>query len=351
MEDMAKLLKEHFNNHPDMEIQDAVKFLYQSHMGAGHLIADEESALSRLEEEWAQVEADPSAPLTEPLGGGLCRLQLNACKGKGLSSRTAFHLFFLTAQQIAPDLAGLERDLELVYTLPFPAEAVTQWLDLYRTQGCPAVSHSSRYRTAYSPAYRVVSTRLARLLPLLCAIDCQMTREPFLRVAIDGPCASGKSTVGYELAQIYRCPLIHMDDFFLRPEQRTEERLAQPGGNVDYERFLQEVLLPLTQHQEISYCPWRCRMGAFGSPITVPPASLVVVEGSYSLRPDLREHYHLRVWVEASMEERLERLAQRGGPGCLERFQTMWIPLENRYFEACQVKECCQLSISGSEKS
>ena len=33
-------------------------------------------------------------------------------------------------------------------------------------------------------------------------------------------------------------------------------------------------------------------------------------------------------------DERLERLAQRGGPGCLERFRTMWIPLEDRYIYA-----------------
>ena len=350
MEELAKLLKEHFDNHPEMEIRDAVKFLYQSHMGAGHLIPDEETALARLEAEWAQVEADPVAPLTEPLGGGMCRLQLSTCKGRGLSSKTVLRLFLLSAQEAAPDRSALERDLELVYDLPFSRDMAEQWLDQYRAEGYPAVSHSARYRAAYAPAYRVISQKLARLLPLLCAIDRQMAGDPFVRVAIDGPCASGKSTLGEELAQIYACPLIHMDDFFLRPEQRSEDRLAQPGGNVDYERFLQEVLLPLTRQEAACYRPWRCRMGTFDAPVTVPPAPLVVVEGSYSLRPDLREHYHLRVWVEAPMDERLQRLAQRGGPGCLERFRTLWIPLEDRYFEACGVKECCQLSFSGAKE-
>ena len=32
-----------------------------------------------------------------------------------------------------------------------------------------------------------------------------------------------------------------MDDYFLQPYQRTEERLAEPGGNVDYERFKEEI--------------------------------------------------------------------------------------------------------------
>ena len=48
METLAELLKEHYDNHPDMEVRDAVKFLYQHHMGPVHLIEDENSALNCL---------------------------------------------------------------------------------------------------------------------------------------------------------------------------------------------------------------------------------------------------------------------------------------------------------------
>ena len=167
-----------------------------------------------------------------------------------------------------------------------------------------------------------------------------------MRLAIDGPCASGKSTLAKTLADIYRCPVVHMDDFFLQPHQRTPERLAQPGGNVDYERFDAQVLSPLYRNEAARYRPWRCRTGDLGPEITLCPAPLMVFEGSYSLRPDLRERYHLRIWTEAPWETRLERIAQRG-PGCTARFQQVWIPLEDRYFAACQVKECCQLVWNG----
>ena len=346
---MAKLLKEHLESHPDMEVRDAIKFLHQSRMGPGHLIAGEEEARSRLEAEWARVEGDPAAPMTEPLGGGMCRLLLSGCKGRGLSSETALRLFLLTAGQVSPDLPGLDKDLELLYALPFPRETVSPELERYRALGCPPVGHSQRYRGAYSPAYRVISRRLARLLPLLCAIDREMARTPFVRTAIDGPCASGKSTLGEELAQIYRCPLLHMDDFFLRPEQRTEERLAQPGGNVDYERFDREALAPLCRGEEARFRPWRCREGAFGPELVVRPSPQTVIEGSYSLHPALRDRFQLRVWLEADMDARLARLSARGGPGCMERFRKVWIPLEDRYFAACRVKECCQLQISGAD--
>ena len=344
LETLAELLKEHYDNYPDMEVRDAVKFLYQHHMGPGHLVDDQEAALARLETEWEQVEADSALPLAEPLGNGLCRLNLSSCKGKQLSIQTVCRLFALTAQEVSPGHLALERDLELVYALPFSREIADSFLRRYRADGCPAVGHSKSYRRAYRPAYRVVSEHYVNLFPILSAIDRGMAAEPRFRVAIDGPCASGKSTLGADLAKIYRCPLIHMDDFFLRPEQRTQERLAQTGGNVDYERFDREVLSPLCRGEAARYQPWQCRTGDFGPEITLSPSPLTVMEGSYALRPDLRDRYHLRIWVEAPWEVRLQRLSQRGGPGCLARFQNQWIPMEDRYFRECRVKECCQLT-------
>lgn len=64
-------------------------------------------------------------------------------------------------------------------------------------------------------------------------------------VAIDGPCASGKTVFAASLHERFGGNVLHMDDFFLRPEQRTPERFAEPGGNVDRERFEAEVLKPL----------------------------------------------------------------------------------------------------------
>ena len=348
---MKTLLKAHFDRHPAMEVGDGIKFLYQSHMGPGHLIADEKAALAWLETEWQTADTTPELPLFEPLGNGLCRLNLAPCRELGLSPRTLLRLFVLTAQEVKPDLEGLKEDLELVRTLPFSSEEVDRALAEYLAQGCPMVSHSAAYRAAYAPAYRVVSRFYVDLIPLLRTIDGQLAEGSPVRVALDGPCASGKSTLGAALARIYSCPLIPMDDFFLQPHQRSPERLTQPGSNVDYERFFREVLSPLRNGKPVRYRPWRCGEGDFGPEIVIPPAPLTVVEGVYSLRPDLREHYHLRVWVEAPWEVRRQRLLERGGSGCLERFQQLWIPLEDRYFEACGVKECCHITLSGHSEA
>lgn len=345
MEALFQLLQNHYVNFPDLEVQDAVKFLYQHHMGPGHLINDEAAALSRLKAEWDDILPDPDAPLFYPLGNGLCRLNLNRCKADNLSIFTVAKIFILTAQHFAPNRQALAKSLDLVKALPFSQEEVNEYLRQYRAQDCPMVSHSPRFHQEYSPSYRVVFSRYVNILPALSAIDLAMKEQPRLRVAIDGPCASGKSTLGKTLQEIYDCNLIHMDDFFLRPEQRTPERLRQPGGNVDHERFFQEILSPLLAEQPFSYRPWSCQHGCFGDGIAVNPAPLTVVEGSYSLRPDLRDCYHLRIWVESSLEVRRQRLLERGGSECLARFEQLWIPLEDRYFSACGVADVCHVHL------
>lgn len=346
MTKLNQLLHDHYVNFPDLEPQDAVKFLYQHHMGPGHLIADKSVALSRLQEEWDSVSADPNAPLFHSIGNGLCRLNLNRCKADKLSQSTVAKIFSLTAQRFTPTPKKLESSLDLVYSLPLPKDEVDAYLRQYRAQGYPMISHSARFREQYHPAYRIVSEYYVNIIPVLIAIDQAMTEHPHLRVAIDGPCASGKSTLGAALQDIYNCPLIHMDDFFLRPEQRSSERLSQPGGNVDYERFVQEVLAPLLAGLNFAYRPWRCQRGALGDAIPVSAAPLTVVEGSYSLRPDLRNAYQLRVWVEAAWESRRQRLLERGGMECLERFEQLWIPLEDSYFAQCRVADCCHVHLS-----
>ena len=346
MDRLAHLLKEHYVNFPDMEVQDAVKFLYQHHMGPGHLIADEHTALARLKEEWDAVSPATDVPLSASLGNSLCRLNLALCKAIGLSYRTVARLFSLTSNQIAPNPTALKNSLDTIYSLPFPREEVARYLTHYRAQGCPMVGHSDRFRRCYSPSYRITSEYYVNIIPVLAAIDKAMTEHPKLRVAIDGPCASGKSTLGAALSEIYNCPLFHMDDFFLRPEQRTIQRLAEPGGNVDYERFSREILSPLLADQPVQYKPWLCHSRSFGPEVTVPPAPLTVVEGCYCLHPDLRNAFHLRIWLETPWSVRRQRLLDRGGPECLARFEQQWIPLEYKYFEYYHIAHICHVHLS-----
>lgn len=348
MNSLASLLDQHVRSHPELELQDAIKFLYQSCMGPSHLGLDLQAAQDWVEAEWADVAGDADVPSIEPLGGGLCRLSLAACKGQGLEPSTLAALFLETSQTVTPNRQELENSLKLLYNLPFPRDEVDQVLEAYRAAGMPSVHHSTRYRKAYAPAYRVVEQDLARLLPLLSAIDRHRRTHPQTLVALDGPCATGKTTLGVFLSRLYHCPLFHMDDFYLPPEQKTAQRLAQPGGNVDAERFFLEVLSPLSQGKTVRYRPYRCHSGTLGDEIVVSPASLAVVEGVYALRPDLCSYYHIKCFLDAPWSTRRARLLNRNGAEGLDRFEKLWIPLEDAYFRAFPLRQECDVVLDNT---
>ena len=173
-------------------------------------------------------------------------------------------------------------------------------------------------------------------------VEALRCREGRAFVAIDGRCGSGKSTLAALLAARFDCTLIHADDFFLRPEQRTPARLAQPGGNFDRERFYAEVLAPLLAGRDALYRPYDCHAGALQPPVAAPLRPVVLAEGSYSCHPDLWDCYGLHVFVTAPLEVRLERLSRRPGAD-LEAFRTRWIPLEEAYFAASQLETRCEV--------
>ncbi len=179
---------------------------------------------------------------------------------------------------------------------------------------------------------------------LISAITELLSKGERVLVAIDGRCGGGKTTLAAELATRFECTVLHMDDFFLRPEQRSAERLAQPGENVDHERFLEEVLLPLAAGKSFCYRPFDCAKMELGAPVAVTPTPLTVVEGSYSLHPTLREYYDLRVFVDVDPTEQMERIVKRN-PLSANTFRERWIPLEEKYFAAYDVAENCDIII------
>ena len=155
-------------------------------------------------------------------------------------------------------------------------------------------------------------------------------------VAIDGKCTSGKTTLAGKLAESYDCNVFHMDDFFLRPEQRTPERFAETGGNVDYERFLEEVLQPLQTGKPFSYRPFQCATFTLADPVAVMPKRLNIVEGTYSLHPHFANPYDLTVLLTVDPETQRQRILQR--PQRVHKsFFELWIPMENAYLESLSI--------------
>lgn len=185
----------------------------------------------------------------------------------------------------------------------------------------------------------------ALFLPLFDEIDKRLEKGKLI-IAVEGSSASGKTTLAEMLREIYGCTVFHMDDFFLRPEQRTPERYSEVGGNIDYERFLEEVLIPMKKGEVINYRRFDCAEMELLPPIHITPGNLTVVEGAYSTHPEFSGYYDFSVFLDISPELQKERILKRNMPEKAERFFNEWIPLENKYFSETDVKERCDLVVT-----
>ena len=153
-------------------------------------------------------------------------------------------------------------------------------------------------------------------------------------LVIDGDCAAGKTTLAAQIAAQLPCTVFHMDDFFLPPTLRTRERLAEAGGNIDYDRFFTQVLKPLAAGKPFTYGAYSCADGTTRYQ-AVTPLPITVIEGSYALHPCFLATYQalgaMKVFLHIHTEEQLRRILARNGAQMLRRFREEWIPMEKQY--------------------
>jgi uridine kinase len=184
---------------------------------------------------------------------------------------------------------------------------------------------------------------------ILKAIKVLLQKDMPSIVAIDGMCGSGKSSLAALIAENLDCNVFHMDDYFLPLEMKTQDRLAQPGGNVHYERFKEEILNPLLEHRTITYRPYLCGLWKYGEAITAEPKKLTVIEGTYCLHPTLRDAYDLKIFLSISEEMQLQRILQRNGEEKLQQFIHKWIPLETLYFDRLGIATLCDITLDTTQ--
>ena len=180
-------------------------------------------------------------------------------------------------------------------------------------------------------------------------IEGRLEDKDRLIVALDGMSCSGKTTWAAELAERFSGSVVHMDDFFLPADRFTPERQALPGGNMDRERFQAEVLTPLAAGESFAYAPFSCKLQALLPDKVQVSGRLIVVEGAYALLPAWGQYWDLALFLQVSAEEQQGRLLLRNGARGMVPFLTRWIPREESYFAACDVKARCDAVVDGDE--
>ena len=110
-----------------------------------------------------------------------------------------------------------------------------------------------------------------------------------------------------------------------------------------------EVLEPLSRGGDFAYRAFSCAEQAL-LPDKVPVSGrLVVVEGAYALLPDWGPYCDLALFLQVSQEEQQGRLLLRNGARGMVPFLTRWIPREEAYFAACDVRARCDAVVDGEE--
>ena len=159
------LVLNHVSARPRMQVADVYKLLYQSCMGLGHLLSDQEAAFSRLEEEMSSLQPYSACEyLMEDitLDHPLVRVNLRPFIQAGLNAEMLLSAMLETERAFPPSRNKLIQAWEEYCILESQQAFPSQRSELERfqinlqNQGYPVQHHSPVYRNSYFPAYRIV---------------------------------------------------------------------------------------------------------------------------------------------------------------------------------------------------
>ena len=163
-------------------------------------------------------------------------------------------------------------------------------------------------------------------------------------LAIDGRCGAGKTTLAKIIAKVYGGDFVSTDDFYLPFELRTPERMQIPGGHINYERFIRQVIEPIKAGQTtLEYENFNCFTNTATPLVKSLSSKVIVIEGSYSLHPWIRELYSISTFLDIPDEIQQDRILKRNGPEKLKMFKDMWIPFEDNYRKAYGIDKYCNI--------
>ena len=206
---------------------------------------------------------------------------------------------------------------------------------------------SAKNQTEQCPEQIIIPKDFLGYIDLFKLIQQPLSFGRRVILAIDGRCGAGKTTLAKIITNVYGGDFISTDDFYLPFEFRTPERMAIPGGHIDYDRFIKQISDPIKAGQtHLEYYNFNC----FTKTATPKTAKLnnnvIVIEGSYSLHPWINDLYSLSAFLNISDSIQKERILKRNGEEGYERFKNIWIPFEDNYHRVYKAHKRCSILIN-----
>ena len=332
--DFLQCVKQQLQRYPESRLRDMVLLARQASGQAA--IKNRKQAWENFSKAFAAV-SPADLPLFEIISPDFCRVNLVAWKKAGLPGKWLFNMSCASAEMFPQDSAILNEYITQLCS--FFGKKRTELEEFVKSQ-----HHSRQFLEKYAPSYRVINTRFLTAFPVLLAA-AKLPEKTVTIIAVDGKAASGKTTLAKYLALILEADAIHMDDFFLPLALRSKKRLAEPGGNVHYERFKIEVLPFLRQQKSFSYQRFDCSRMQLGAKRNISASRWRIVEGAYSLHPEFGNYADLKVFFDITPAVQLARIRKRNGERKAKEFSTRWIPMEEKYISAFNIKKQADIII------
>jgi phosphoribulokinase len=169
----------------------------------------------------------------------------------------------------------------------------------------------------------LISTRIAAVNP-----------RPVV-VGVDGQSGSGKSTLAQELAQSLSLSvaIVRGDDFYSDTPASTKALLTPKEGYekyFDWRRLRSDVIESIRDGAStLRYQRYDWNTAAMGGWTELPMPEVVIIEGVYTLRPELRGAIDITVFVRTSESTRLQRQKSRSENSVF--WINQWIAAEDFY--------------------
>jgi uridine kinase len=196
----------------------------------------------------------------------------------------------------------------------------------------------------------------------------EIDRPHPIRVAIDGVDAAGKTTLARELAPLiegYGRTVVRasIDGFHnpasIRYQRGTTSSEGYYQDSFDYRALVELLLTPLGPGGALQYrsaiFDYKADSGV-QVPLEAAEANTVLLfDGIFLLRPELREHWDFIVFIEASFDVTLARAITRdlGLFGSAEeirrRFELRYTPGQKIYLEECRPKERATVVVDNND--
>ncbi|UTT59433.1 hypothetical protein [Cellulosimicrobium cellulans] len=168
-----------------------------------------------------------------------------------------------------------------------------------------------------------------------------------ITMGITGADASGKSSFAGAVCDVLRAhgqpfQLVHVDDF-LRPRRvryagDLDEAEKYLNQSYDFDPLVEHVLVPVRRGGEVETSMMHLDVATDRYEVErryrVRPGTLVVLEGVFLLRPELRRHLDFLVFLDAPDEELEQRGTARDaallGQDVTRRFREKYLPAQRR---------------------